>query len=562
MDPALIDYLSVVVDDNSVNARKNIKATLEEELLQTHSRFINDYNEHVLKIIDAKLADLAVLDEIITDSIDKITINRERIGEVIDKSIKSKSEMDQQEHQISILDKFEELFLIDSSHFQDNRLDITLLDFMDKIEKKRANCKRLLEIAPNSNLAIESLHHSVSILEQMYEKIFLSLTGNEEPLPPVSVLSRCLGFLSERPHMQEKVLNHIVKVRADDLGEEFVSLLNNGLEANAFDSVRFVSDMLSWLMEHVAIETGFFTDLLGSPQPTPIIVDKTLSGVLEMIAVRFDSAITQTYSVVDLFKLGKILDYYVTKIPQIQIMQSQAWSQFQSQWQSRTLVDDLSSIKSLQPLPIVTETAFLLDTLLDIHSESSSCDTFDSPHLMTLLSTGIDPVIRMCRRRTDIGKIDSSIFFLNCVSTIQMTLRKYPVARESVEQLSELITNELAILVDEMSRSILKRVGLLDKLDLLSQVTTGGIDVLNRPEFHPISLSSAFKSFYATLFTQGISGGASHVDLLVTRELREEARNSVARKISDSYEKIYNVTNELGIAVHSPAQVRALLDIE
>jgi hypothetical protein len=207
----------------------------------------------------------------------------------------------------------------------------------------------------------------------------------------------------------------------------------------------------------------------------------------------------------------------------------------------------------LQPFVFVTETAYLLDTLLEICQDTDIDGSRNQPRtdsqLESLLSSDIDPLIQLCFQVSCSQPLQSSVFMLNCMSTIVAPLKKYNVAGATVSRIEGLIEQELKKLVDETSRQFFHRVGLLDKFEILD---SGG-------EFHPMSLSTSFKSFYATLFTATV--GSGHVDSLVTSDLRERTRTSVAENIANLYERIYIATKDLGIATHTPDQVRALLDL-
>ena len=584
----LLGYLSTVLKDEVANKQKSLKTLLEDEIASIHSHFIKDYRENVLGVIEERLRQVELLEEMVTESIDKITVNRDRIDDIIRRSTESKKGVEESEDRIRIVSGFRDLFLIDESVTENvlasGNLDTTLLDYMDLIEKKRSNCRKLLELVPNARLAIESLNHSVEVLELMYEKIFIAVKNGSGSLNSKS-LNRALLFVQERPHLLDQAVGSVARHRGDSLGLKFISLLRDGLESTAFDTVRFVSDMLSWLLEQLLEEHSFLDSVLtgirSKDSQLPLAIDNAFSGVVEMISMRFDTSIEQTYSVIDLFKLCRVLDFYSLKIQaqisrfpdslilhDMQSFRQKSWSKFHHQWDTRVHLArtqenfflQQNHIQALQPVPFVTETAYLLDSLLDIYTDSSE-STDDE--IFSLLSSGIDPLIQLCiHLRNSMSAIDGCVFFLNCLSSIQSPLRKYRVAENTVTNLNTLIDSEMEVLITQVTEFILKRVGLFDKLETIRRIGNG--DVLNEPEFHPIGISSSLKGFYSTLFTQGIVASSSQVDLLITRELRSRARQEVSRNIADAYETIYKIVSSDrfgGIASHTPDQVRALLDV-
>ena len=596
-DNELLSFLSTILKDDYKNKTMNIKQTLEDEMVSLHGRFIQGYRTNVIDAIDLRLKHIETLEDIVTEAIDKITVNRERIENVIRRSSETKASLDHHENRTRSAAAFRDLFVIDTSATDNvlvsgTNLESSLLDYADLIEKKRSNCRKLLDLVPNAQLAIESLNQSVKILELLYEKIFLAIKSGGSPSPSPASLNRALLYLQERPHMFEQAVTSISRVRGDNLGQKFLTLLRNGLESTAFDTVRFVSDMMSWLLEQLIYEQSFFESIFhnvrSSDSLIPTSIDSSFTGVLEMISIRFDSSLEQTYSVIDLFKLSRVMDFYSQKfhssvgescLADIPILRKKCWTRFNHQWETRVQEarsDDSSSsaqhISALQPIPFVTETAFLLDSLLDIYTDGCDSDveaaTMDD-EIFSLLSSSIDPLVQLCLHvsTTSMSRIDGCVYFLNCLSSIQAPLKKYTVAEHTMKNLDTLIDSQMEVLVTEITQLILKRVGLLDKLhviDRVEQIGGGREKVLAEPEFHPIGLASSLKGFYSTLFTQGISASSGQIDLLLTRDLRLRARQTVSKNIADAYEKIFQYVNGeslRGVASHTPDQVRALLDV-
>lgn len=78
-------------------------------------------------------------------------------------------------------------------------------------------------------------------------------------------------------------------------------------------------------------------------------------------------------------------------------------------------------------------------------------------------------------------------------------------------------------------------------------------------ELQAVALSSVLRSFYTSLFTLKTLA-MPNVDRISSRTLRAEARQGVARRICEAYEELYIGTKELGVATHTPDQVRLLLE--
>jgi len=80
------------------------------------------------------------------------------------------------------------------------------------------------------------------------------------------------------------------------------------------------------------------------------------------------------------------------------------------------------------------------------------------------------------------------------------------------------------------------------------------------PGLHPASLSTTLRSFYNSLFTFGGALALPLLERITSRTLRSEARANVSRLIALAYEELYEGIKELGVATHTPEQVRTLLE--
>lgn len=588
------EHLSKLIADNSISTRKNLRNVLENELVSLHMRFAGEYEAKVTSHLDAKLADMEKLESRLTDSIDKLSINRERMGAVIDKSVSIKMDSETIQHKLDLIDRFSDLFVIDSGLSE--RLIETgdfpsLLQLLDDIESKRRNCQVLLSAIPNSVVAIESLNRSVELLEFVYERLYFAISKSNHLT--TDQVRRSLLHLQDRPHYFHQALVGLCQTRCDALSAQFITVLTrgeDGLELNSFDSIRFLSDMLGWLLDAALTEydwinsvtTGAMESMWTSTEPVQAkqeYLDVCFSGVLEMIESRYANMVKGTFGILDLFKLSKIVSFYLGKMGPyagsstqaiLSDMKESSWSEFLTQWENRVQNERSSASllfqsvisSGLGPLPFVKETAFLLDNILAIFADEDTTTSLSrDDELFSVLSSGTNPIVQLCVQvasQWGLSKVESAVFLLNCLSILQAPLRKYDFTVETVKNLAALIDDRTEFLVAATTEAVLKKVGLMDKLTALRAAKD--VPASDIPELHPISLSSCFKAFYAMLFTQGISA-ASHTDLLITRELRAETRYAISKGIADAYEELYAAVSDVGIATHTPDQVRALLDI-
>ena len=572
--PGALEHLARLVGQNTSLARRNLKSSLEEELVSLHSKFIAEYETRVSGYVHQKLGSLESIDNQLTDSIDQLLANRDRIGVAIDKSSSATSELAERERKLEVLTKFKRLFVVDQEA-ADRALESgdlsKLLSFVSDMERTRSNCQVLLRSVSDANIAVESLNLSVAILEKVYERVYMRICKWETGSMSRDLLRRSLVLLQERSHLFHGALTAVCQGRCDSNSSEFLHVLTNadgGLELSAFDSVKFLSDMLSWVLDCSLSEKDFLDYVLenvrastwttGQIKPKLEYLDLSLAGVVELVESRFTSVVKSSFAILDLFKLSRVLSFYSAKLrfvagqatkDALSSMHHSAWSSFMFQWETRAQNERstlLLTRSGLTPLPLVNETIYLLDSILAIYADSvEDKDEGEGDGIFSVLSAGIDPLIQTCvqvANNSGMTLVESAVFLLNCFATLQGPLRRHAFAAETVKVLAGLMDMQMDSLVLETRRIVLEKTGLDQQLE------------------HPLAVGSSLKSFYSLLFTQGIAA-ASHADSLISRELRAEARNAIGKSISDAYEEIYAATAGLGVATHTPEQVRALLDV-
>ena len=584
-----LEYLSDMICSDPGASKRGVRHCIERAIVETHARFINEYEENVAGLIARKYSQLEQFDERITEGLERLSINRDQIGAAIEHGVNASAELGEVERKLELITQFRELFVIDSpdtAHRSQKLVDV--LGIVESVEIKRRNCQVLLGDVANAQIGIESLNKSVDVLESMYDKIaFLGMQEND--LVP-SLLRRSLTILQDRPNLFHEALLSACMRRCDSLSLEFLHVLNrdeDGLELNSFDSFRFSSDMLSWFLDSVVSERDWFESIVGSVResiwsglapimPKMYYLDSILSGVIEMVESRFSNSVKSTFNVLDLYKLSKIVSFYLGKvsgccIEPLNRMRRLAFSAFQNQWERRiqsersstTILLLIQPSSGLNPPPIVNETVFLIENILRIEAENLS-EEDDEDQLFSVLSTGIDPLIQLCFSQHSLASpAEASVFLLNCLSVLQAPLLKFSALRateETVRNINALIIDQVDSLVQGTLKIVLRTTGMGLKIDLIRESVSSKKPIETVPDLHPIALSSSIKSFYSILFTQGIAA-ISHVDALVSRELRAKARTEIGASLAVAYEELYNAIHHLGVANHTPDQIRALLDL-
>jgi len=154
---------------------------------------------------------------------------------------------------------------------------------------------------------------------------------------------------------------------------------------------------------------------------------------------------------------------------------------------------------------------------------------------------------------------DGQVFLINCVAAMQAPLRRHDFTAQRVAMYAALLDDQVQLLVDGQAAAVLAKLGLAERLKALQQKPPD-IPLSAVPELHPVSLAATLRSFYNSLFTLGGALALPLLERIANRNLRSEARSGVARLIASAYEELYKGVEELGVATHTPDQVRTLLE--
>jgi hypothetical protein len=522
--------------------RCNVRDVLMAESIRVHSQYVDEYDEKVVGVLDSELELVENLEEEVSDAIQRLVVNRERITTCLDQSDESRQSLVSAERKLKTIEVCFDLFVVDKESVEKalscattstGSLNPLLLDEIDKIEKKRKRCQILMDSVPNSQLARDCLSESVDILESVLEKLFLLIQRRDDHLVSSTspqLMGRTFLFLQIRPHLFSDAWASFVQARGDVRGQAFV---RSGMDLESFDPVQYISNLLSWLLEVVLEEVDYFQEFskVFSPQPSPSYYTGVFSNVIEIISARVGTVLGQPiYSVVELFRLEEIFSFYLEKIesnhnfeflPILERLRDGIRARMDIVWQDRVGAG-----------ATVTELVFTLEKLLDIDSTSNEwVAEVMVPSLIVLCGEG--------------GSPDRIVACINNLSAIGAPLKKFPSYSESVHAIDSKIETQISFLVDAAVGTFMKKVGFDDSITV---------------DAHPVTLTSRFRNFYNALITSGV--GNSWVDPLRTRELRAEARRAISEKIATTYDQVYATVGHIpGVAAHSPEEVRALLDM-
>ncbi|XP_020581420.1 conserved oligomeric Golgi complex subunit 6 [Phalaenopsis equestris] len=171
------------------------------------------------------------------------------------------------------------------------------------------------------------------------------------------------------------------------------------------------------------------------------------------------------------------------------------------------------------------------------------------------------------------AEVSSKIYLINCLSAIQQPLISHEVASYYAANLLSMIETHLETLVDKEVDSILRRCGLLSKLNYIQTVSAtdhsaeAAGTLAEVEDMSPPVLSDCLRAFFGLV--TGTEGSLPEYDLLQVPRLRSDACARVAKALAAAYEVIYGAITDpkngysdpKSLVRHSPDQIRTMLEI-
>lgn len=429
--------------------------------------------------------------------------------------------------------------------------------------------------------------------------------------PAGAVLKRVLALLVERPVYFNHCVRDISKARRQALAQRFFEALSQGdstgarpIELQACDPVRYVGDMLAWIHENAASEREALATLMGrgasaeagsapkvghgalldaSPTESGLtlvsfdeILDFTLDGLAAPFTGRVKQVLESQTSIVVVYKVAQVFSFFAKTLEDVlkkrevclvamcRDLHGRTYQAFLDMWerQAQRLRQGAAGmyVAELGAPPFVMEAVNTLSEVLSIYEMALVPAEERESDFLPVLSAAFDPLLNHCQQvAAMMDPADGQVFLINCMAAMQAPLRKHDFTAQRVAMYAALLDDQVRLLVDGQAAAVLQKLGLAERLQALrSKPPDAPLSAV--PELHPVSLAATLRSFYNSLFTLGGALALPVLERIASRSLRSEARSGVAKLIAAAYEELHEGIKELGVATHTPEQVRTLLE--
>ncbi|KAK9292352.1 hypothetical protein L1049_020318 [Liquidambar formosana] len=617
---ASLNTLSTFYNDNTPQARRNLRSTIEKRSLSINHEFLlaSDAAQQALDRVEEEVNALAECCDKIAKALNSCNAST---GDIINTTERLKQELDittQRQEIASCFLRDYQLSNEEISALREEDLNENFFKALSHVQEIHANCKILLR-THHQRAGLELMDMMAVYQEGAYERLCrwvqaecrrLGDTDNPEVGELLKTAVRCL---KERP-----VLFKYCAEEALASERELVLVL---LDPDALVDTGPTARRFSKSSE---------SDSGKADSDLTFVLDRIFEGVCRPFKVRVEQVLQSQPSLIISYKLSITLEFYSYTISDLlgreTALCNTLWALKDAA--HKTFFDILKTrgekllrypplvAVDLSPPPAVREGVSVLLEIIEIHDGMMVSASGKKPEFDPVISALLDPIIQMCeqaaeahkskgvvhssrrsRMSSDSGQISRSsvdailsnsssapssqnsetpakIFLINCLCAIQQPLLGHEVAAQYVKNLGAMINNHMHVLVEKEVDMILRRCGLSNKMPHFhNSFNNEASDAIVGPplaeieETSPASLSECLKAFFGLIL--GSESSLPEFEQMQVPKLRSEACVQVARSLADAYELIYKAIMDprnsypdpRSLARHPPHQIRTILGI-
>ena len=304
------------------------------------------------------------------------------------------------------------------------------------------------------------------------------------------------------------------------------------------------------------------------------ILDIALEGVAATLVARTKQALQANVAIVTMYKVAQVFSFYAKTIQETlrrndaalvstcMDLHARTYQNFLDLWeaQAQKLRQGVAGVyvAALSAPSFVLEAANTLQEVLSIYEMALVPAGEREADFLPVLSAAFDPLLNHCQQVASMmDNADGYVFLINCVCAMQAPLQKHDFTSQRQEMYTSFLEEQLNRLMEGQTKAVMSKVGLAERLKALREKLPE-TPLNSVPELHPVALATTLRSFYNSLFTLGGALSLQLLERIDDGNLRERARKGVSRLIATEYEELYNGIEALGVATHTPAQVRPL----
>ncbi|CAN6636940.1 hypothetical protein TRVA0_016S00738 [Trichomonascus vanleenenianus] len=601
-----LEGLDTRVTANSVETRRNLRSSIEAEVIRANGQILKELGRFAEGIRDLG-ASVGELNRGLQRMEGQVSTAKRATSQIVRESEDLRRQDEKTVGKQVLLKAFRATFVLSEAEVASMApgapLDDRFFATLARIKQIHGDCQALLATGSrDTGIEImgamsERLDAAYDRLHQAVERELKSVSASQSGVSIGRGLRKALAHLAERPTLFDDALNGLCEKRQKNLATEFIAALTGSQSSSqgtqdskpidfyAHDTLRYIGDVLAWIHaaavgEKENLEALFGTDTMASGIEEGLAsepwmsceafdssalvdekVDRITGALVKPMKARIEQVLAAEPKIATLYEAQSVLMFYRTTfckhlrasspvVAAIEALASAAMHQFNSRLEDRVVVVR----ESLPPPPEdLQPPEFLLDALGDLRAVLSSCETSvvggtdaeKESQVRTVIDDLTEPFLECCSRiASDMRDGEAEIFSANCLDAARMTLSLYAFASYKLEQLDGRIEELAGALADHQLRFFSARSGLGSVTDLHSRTELAGL-VASLDDFLPAATmesSEALHRLNSPRLASTVTLRASEKFLSAFKELEDKLRSIYGD--SDEFRAVFPRTSE------------------
>eukprot|EP01120_Amphizonella_sp_Union-15-10_P009033 TRINITY_DN3346_c0_g1_i2.p1 TRINITY_DN3346_c0_g1~~TRINITY_DN3346_c0_g1_i2.p1 ORF type:complete len:354 (-),score=68.06 TRINITY_DN3346_c0_g1_i2:81-1142(-) len=349
--------------------------------------------------------------------------------------------------------------------------------------------------------------------------------------------------------------------------------------------------MAAYIHQQLAEEIGLANDILSGwnkesqdyQSTRRELLNTAMKDTVNPFKIRLNGVLRENPPVVLLYQLSNVLDFYGRRFMELVGSESDLTISFfeckreTMQAFFASLEKQSEGLKRTPPIPPsdltppheVHENVNKLTEIISIFDSSLVPIKERETEFTVILSAILDPIEQAClSSATKLGKMEQSVYMINCLSTVQSTLEKYDFVTSRLKTLNETIQIYITQVIDLEVSSILKDCGLSQMLSLLKfhESQASKVSLSGKPGMSSSSIGQCTRAFEAYLLDLGTLS-MPLVEHILVHGHRSEARRGILSRVASAYAALFEAVNNPmngyenpeSLFRYKPDQVRTIL---
>ncbi|PKI57249.1 hypothetical protein CRG98_022346 [Punica granatum] len=477
-----LNTLSTFYTDNTPQARRNLRSTIEKRSLDINEEFLQASRASQLSLdrVEDEVNALADCCDRIAKALSSCSTST---GDIISTTERLKQELEMTTQRQEIVSCFLRDYQLSNEEInalREDDLSENFFEALSHVQEIHSNCKILLR-THHQRAGLELMDMMAVYQEGAYERLCrwvqaecrkLGDTDNPEVGDLLRTAVRCL---KERPVLFKYCAEEVANLRHNALFRRFISALTRGgpggmprpIEVHAHDPLRYVGDMLGWLHQALASERELVLALLDpdaavdtgpnasrfsknseadsgkTESDMTFVLDRIFEGVCRPFKVRVEQVLQSQPSFIVSYKLSNTLEFYSYTISDLlgreTALCSTLWALKDAS--QKTFFEILKTrgekllrypplvAADLSPPPAVREGVSLLLEIIETHNSMMVPASTNEPAFDPVISALLDPIIQMCERAAEAHKSKG----VSHLSRRRMSTESSQISKSSVD---------------------------------------------------------------------------------------------------------------------------------